>query len=128
MIMPGNIYIAPGGYHMLVNRSGAQYKIDLRTGPMVHYQKPAVDILFKSVAKYVGANAVGVILTGMGADGAEGLKRMKDQGARTIAQDEKSSVVFGMPREAIEMGGAEEVLALDKIGAKMLRLLEEIKS
>jgi two-component system chemotaxis response regulator CheB len=122
-IVRGTAYIAPGGYHMLVKRSGATYMIELRSGPMVHYQKPAVDILFKSVAKYVGANAVGVILTGMGADGAEGLKKMRDAGARTIAQDEKSSVVFGMPKEAIRMGAACEVHPLQNIPKAIVQML-----
>jgi two-component system, chemotaxis family, protein-glutamate methylesterase/glutaminase len=100
---------------MLLKRSGARYYVQVKNGPMVHHQRPAADVLFKSMANYAGGNAVGVILTGMGADGAEGLLKMKEAGARTIAQDEKSCVVFGMPKEAIKIGAAEKVLNLDHI-------------
>ncbi len=103
----GTALIAPGNFHMILRRSGARYYVEIKTGPMVHHQRPAVDILFKSTAKNAGANAIGVILTGMGADGAEGLLEMKKTGARTIAQDEASCVVFGMPKEAIKMGGGQ---------------------
>jgi two-component system, chemotaxis family, protein-glutamate methylesterase/glutaminase len=102
-VTPGTALVAPGNFHMIFRRSGARYYVEIKTGPMVHHQRPAVDVLFKSTAKYAGANAIGVILTGMGADGAEGLLEMKKAGAATIAQDEKSCVVFGMPKEAIKL-------------------------
>lgn len=114
-VVPGTCLIAPGNYHMLLRRSGARYYVEVKTGPLVHHQRPAVDVLFNAVAKYAGANAVGVILTGMGADGAAGIKAMKEAGAKTIAQDEESSVVFGMPKEAIKTGCVDKVLSLKKI-------------
>jgi two-component system chemotaxis response regulator CheB len=122
-VVPGTCLIAPGNFHMLLRRSGARYYVEVKTGPMVHHQRPAVDVLFKSTAKYAGANAVGVILTGMGADGAEGLKEMKDAGAGTIAQDEKTCVVFGMPKEAIKLGAADKVLPLDHIANEIIRMI-----
>jgi two-component system chemotaxis response regulator CheB len=111
-VVPGTCLIAPGNFHMLLRRSGARYYVEVKTGPMVHHQRPAVDVLFKSVAKYAGANAVGVILTGMGSDGAEGIKVMKEAGAKTLAQDEASSIVFGMPKEAIKTGCVDKVVSL----------------
>ena len=114
-VHPGLALIAPGNYHMLLSRSGASYYVKVKSGPFVHHQRPAVDVLFKSVARYAGANAAGVILTGMGKDGAEGLLEMKNAGAKTISQDEASSVVFGMPKVAIEMGAADRILGLDNI-------------
>jgi len=122
-VVPGLALIAPGNFHMILRRSGARYYVEVKTGPMVHHQRPAVDILFKSAAKYAGANAIGVILTGMGADGAQGLLEMKNAGAGTIAQDENSCVVFGMPKEAIKMGAADKVLPLDKIPMEMMRMV-----
>lgn len=122
-VVPGLALIAPGNFHMILRRSGARYYVEVKTGPMVHHQRPAVDILFKSAAKYAGANAIGVILTGMGADGAKGLLEMKNAGAETIAQDENSCVVFGMPKEAIKMGAADKVLPLDKIPIEMMRMV-----
>ncbi|MCX5836239.1 MAG: hypothetical protein NTX62_04580, partial [Deltaproteobacteria bacterium] len=122
-VVPGLALIAPGNFHMILRRSGARYYVEVKTGPMVHHQRPAVDILFKSTAKYAGANAIGVILTGMGADGAEGLLEMKTAGAGTIAQDEQSCVVFGMPKEAIKMGAADKVLPLDQIAPEMMRMV-----
>ena len=122
-VVPGTVLIAPGNYHMILRRSGARYYVEVKTGPMVHHQRPAVDILFKSTAKYAGANAIGVILTGMGADGAEGLLEMKKAGAGTIAQDERSCVVFGMPKEAIKLGAVDSVLPLDQIAAEMMRMV-----
>ncbi len=119
-VLPGVALLAPGNYHMVLRRSGARYYVEIRTGPMVCRQRPSVEVLFKSVAKYAGANAVGAILTGMGADGAKGLREMRDAGAYTIAQDERSSVVFGMPKEAIKEGGACEVTSLDRIAAALL--------
>ena len=114
-VHPGLALIAPGNYHMLLSRSGASYYVKVKSGPFVHHQRPAVDVLFKSVARYAGANAAGVILTGMGKDGAEGLLEMKNAGAKTISQDEASSVVFGMPKVAIEMGATDKILGLDNI-------------
>ena len=122
-MIPGTALLAPGNYHMILRRSGARYYVEVKTGPMVHHQRPAVDILFKSTARYAGANAIGVILTGMGADGAQGLKEMKDAGAGTIAQDEKSCVVFGMPKEAIKLGAVDRVLPLENIAAEILRMV-----
>ncbi|HVT88100.1 MAG TPA: chemotaxis response regulator protein-glutamate methylesterase [Tepidisphaeraceae bacterium] len=121
-VIPGRVLIAPGGFHTVLRRSGARYFVQVKDGPEVHHQKPAVDILFNSVAKYAGANAVGAILTGMGADGAEGLLAMRKAGAQTIAQDEKSSVVFGMPMEAIKCGAAEMILPLREIAGAVVRL------
>jgi two-component system chemotaxis response regulator CheB len=120
LVVPGLVLIAPGGRHMLLQRSGARYLVRLKDGPPVHYQRPAVDVLFESVAKHAGANAVGVILTGMGADGASGMLAMREAGAYTIAQDEASCVVFGMPREAIALGGACEVQPLDRIAVRVV--------
>ena len=122
-VTTGTALIAPGNYHMILRRSGARYYVEIKTGPMVHHQRPAVDILFKSTAKYAGANAIGVILTGMGADGAAGLLEMKKTGARTIAQDEASCVVFGMPKEAIKMGAADKVIPLNQIASEIVRMV-----
>jgi two-component system chemotaxis response regulator CheB len=122
-VLPGTCLIAPGNYHMLFKRSGARYYVQIKTGPMVHHQRPAVDVLFNSVAQFAGANAVGVILTGMGSDGAAGLKKMKEAGAKTIAQDEKSSVVFGMPKEAIKSGAVDRVVSLSSVSQTILDLL-----
>lgn len=120
-ISPGTALIAPGNYHMTVRRSGARYYVEIKDGPMVHHQRPSVDVLFKTTAKYVGANAIGVILTGMGADGAQGLLEMKDAGARTIAQNEATCVVFGMPKEAIKIGAVDDVIAIDKIAEQIIK-------
>jgi two-component system chemotaxis response regulator CheB len=122
-VVPGTALVAPGNFHMILRRSGAQYYVEVKTGPMVHHQRPAVDILFKSTARYAGANAVGVILTGMGSDGAEGLLEMKKAGAKTIAQDEKSCVVFGMPKEAIKAGAADRVMSLTSIAGEIIRMV-----
>ncbi len=119
----GNIFIAPGNYHMLLKRSGARYYVNVKTGPMVHHQRPAADVLFKSVAKYAGANALGIILTGMGADGAAGMVSMKDAGAMNIAQDEKSCVVFGMPKEAIKTGAVDKIVSLGKVAQTALNMV-----
>ncbi|MDR1297228.1 MAG: chemotaxis response regulator protein-glutamate methylesterase [Deltaproteobacteria bacterium] len=119
-VLPGTCLIAPGNFHMLLRRSGARYFVEIRTGPMVHHQRPAVDVLFKSVAKYAGANAVGVVLTGMGSDGAEGIRIMKQAGAKTIAQDEASCVVFGMPKEAIKTGCVDKVVSLRNMPQSIL--------
>lgn len=115
LIMPATIYIAPGNFHMLVDVSGVNRIIRIKDGPKVHAQRPAVDVLFNSAAKNIGTNCIGVLLTGMGKDGAEGLKAIKDSGGYTIAQDERTSIVFGMPKEAIAIGGASEVAGLPNI-------------
>ena len=122
-ILPGHVYIAPGSHHLLVVRDGARFVCKFSDGPAVNRHRPSVDVMFRSVAQNVGPNAIGVILTGMGADGAEGLKEMKEAGAITIAQDEKSSVVWGMPGEAVKRGAAEQVLALDKVAARVMELV-----
>lgn len=122
-ILPGCVLLAPGGYHMEVVRSGANYNVRVFMGDPVNRHRPSVDVLFTSCARYLGSNAVGAILTGMGNDGARGLAAMRQSGARTVAQDEASCVVFGMPKEAIAMGGAEEVLPLSKIPASLLQML-----
>lgn len=123
-ILPGHVYIAPGDRHLMVERSGARFVCRLNDGPLVNRHKPAVDVLFRSVAQNIGHNAIGVILTGMGDDGARGLKEMRDAGASTVAQDEKTSVVWGMPGEAVKLGGAESVLPLDAIAGKVMQLVE----
>lgn len=119
-VMRGHAYIAPGGMHMELYRSGAKYFIKVQDGPLVNRHKPSVEVLFNSVAKHAGQNAVGIIMTGMGRDGAEGLLNMKEAGARTIAQDEKSSVVFGMPKEAIKLGAVDQIMSLDDMPRKVL--------
>jgi len=120
-VIPGTALIAPGNFHMLVKRSGARYHVEIIPGPPVHHQRPSVEVMFDSAAKYVGSNAVGVILTGMGADGANGLLNMKNNGAVTIAQDEATSVVWGMPGEAVKLGAAEHVLPINKIAQAVIR-------
>ncbi|HET9642881.1 MAG TPA: chemotaxis response regulator protein-glutamate methylesterase [Burkholderiaceae bacterium] len=119
-VLPGRALIAPGGRHMLLRRNGAQYQVEVMDGPLVNRHRPSVDVLFRSVARCAGANAVGVIMTGMGDDGAAGLFEMRQAGARTVAQDEASCVVFGMPKEAIRRGGAERVLPLSQIASAVL--------
>nr|NJM00934.1 chemotaxis response regulator protein-glutamate methylesterase [Desulfobacula sp.] len=126
-IMTGQALIAPGNFHMLVKRSGARYYVEVKTGPLVHYQRPAVDVLFKSVARYAGANALGIILTGMGRDGAAGMLDMKQAGAVNIAQDEKSCVVFGMPKEAIALGAVDYVQDIHSIAGRAVSVLEAMK-
>jgi two-component system, chemotaxis family, protein-glutamate methylesterase/glutaminase len=122
-VVTGRALIAPGNYHMLLRRSGARYFVQVKTGPPVHHQRPSVDVLFNSAAQSAGANVVGIILTGMGADGAEGLLAMKERGAYTVAQDEASCVVFGMPREAIRRGATQKVLPLARIPEEIRRVL-----
>ena len=119
-VRPGLALIAPGNYHMLLKRSGARYYVEIRDGPTVCLQRPSVDVLFKSSARYAGANAVGAILTGMGSDGAKGLLEMRQAGAWTIAQDEKTSVVYGMPAKAVEFGAACAQLPLQRIADALL--------
>ncbi|MCP4022392.1 MAG: chemotaxis response regulator protein-glutamate methylesterase [Desulfobacteraceae bacterium] len=119
-----NVLIAPGNFHMLLKRSGARYYVEVKNGPLVHYQRPAVDVLFRSVARYAGANALGIILTGMGKDGAAGMLEMKKAGAVNIAQDESSSVVYGMPKEAKDIGAVDYVHDIYSIPNKAISLLE----
>ncbi len=125
-IMSGRALIAPGGRHMQIRRNGAQYQVEVFDGPLVNRHRPSVDVLFRSVARHAGRNALGIIMTGMGDDGARGLKEMRDAGAHTIAQDERSCVVFGMPREAIRMEAASEVLPLDRIPPAILNTTSRI--
>ncbi len=120
-VIPGVALVAPGDRHMLLRRSGARYYVSVKDGPLVHRQRPAVDVLFRSVARNAGKNAVGVILTGMGVDGAAGLNEMHQAGSHTIAQDEASCVVFGMPKAAIELGAADKVLPLKDIPSAILQ-------
>ena len=114
-VEPGLALIAPGNFHMLVRQSGGSYRVTVKDGPLVCYQRPSVDVLFSSVAEAAGSHAVGALLTGMGSDGAQGLKKMKSAGGHTIAQDEASCVVFGMPMQAIRLGAADEVVPLNSI-------------
>jgi two-component system chemotaxis response regulator CheB len=122
-ILPGHAYVAPGNQHLLLARSGANYMVHLSDGPPVNRHRPSVDVLFRSMANLAGANALGVILTGMGADGAEGMLEMHRAGAHTIAQDERTCVVFGMPKEAIERGGVDDILPLHDIAHRILTRL-----
>jgi len=124
-ILPGHAYIAPGGKQFRIDRSGANYVAVVEDGEPVNRHKPSVEVLFKSVAKVVGRNAFGVMLTGMGNDGAKAMREMKDQGSYNYVQDEASCIVFGMPREAIAMGAADEVLPLDQIGPALIAKLRE---
>jgi two-component system, chemotaxis family, protein-glutamate methylesterase/glutaminase len=125
-IMPGHVYIAPGGRHLLVERDGARYRCRLNDGLPVNRHIPSVDVLFRSVAQQVGPNAVGVILTGMGDDGARGLKEMHDASAPTIAQDEATSVVWGMPGAAVKLGAVDEVVPMSRIAAAIARLIDAV--
>jgi len=122
-VRPGQALIAPGNYHMLLRRSGARYYVCVKDGPLVRNLRPAVDVLFKSTAQYAGSNAVGVILTGMGSDGARGMLQMRKAGARTIGQDESSCIVYGMPKEAAKMGAVEKEVPLDRIAQEVLNVL-----
>lgn len=119
-VLPGHALVAPGGYHMTLVRSGARYSVKINQDPPVNRHRPSVDVMFDSVAQVAGGNAIGVILTGMGNDGAKGMAAMHQAGAYTIAQDEASCVVFGMPKEAIKAGGVDKVLPLPDIAAAML--------
>lgn len=119
-VIPGRVLIAPGNHHLLLKRSGARYYIEIKDGPLVSRHRPSVDVLFRSAARYAGKNAVGVIMTGMGDDGAKGMLEMKQAGAYTIAQDEKSCVVFGMPKEAIKLGGVDSVTSLELLAGAVL--------
>ena len=120
-VTPGVVLIAPGAHHMMVKRSGANYHVEVKDGPLVNKHKPSVEVLFNSAATYVGANAIGVMLTGMGADGAKAMLKMREAGALTIAQDEKTSVVYGMPRAAVEAGAVEHILPIDEIAPFLIK-------
>jgi two-component system chemotaxis response regulator CheB len=122
-VVPGLALIAPGNFHMVLRRSGARYYVEVKDGPRVHHQRPAVDVTFHSIARTAGANAVGVVLTGMGADGADGLLAMRQAGAHTLAQDEASSVVYGMPKECAKLGACEQVVPLDLMASKLCEAL-----
>lgn len=121
-VIRGRALIAPGNHHMLLRRSGARYYVEIKDGPLICRHRPSVDVLFRSTAQYAGKNAIGVIMTGMGDDGARGMLEMKEVGAYNIAQDEATSVVFGMPNEAIKRGGTDKVLPLDKIAMKVINI------
>jgi two-component system chemotaxis response regulator CheB len=119
-VLPGSALIAPGGRHMLLERSGAQYHVEVVDGPVVNRHRPSVDVLFRSVAQVAGRNALGIIMTGMGDDGARGLKEMRDAGALTVAEDESTCVVYGMPKAAVALGGVSKVLPLDSIPGEII--------
>jgi two-component system chemotaxis response regulator CheB len=119
-VLPGRALIAPGGRHMMLKRSGAQYYVEVADGPVVNRHKPSVDVLFRSVAQVAGRNALGVIMTGMGDDGARGMKEMHEAGAQTVAEDESTCVVFGMPKVAIDMGGVDKIVPLDRIPLEII--------
>ena len=121
-VIRGRALIAPGNHHLLLKRSGARYFVEVKDGPLVCRHRPSVDVLFRSAARYAGQNAVGIILTGMGDDGARGMLEMKQAGARTIAQDEATCVVFGMPKEAIKLNGVDKVLPLSSVAGALLAL------
>lgn len=125
-VVPGRVLIAPGDFHMLLRRSGARYHVEVKSGPPVHHQRPSVEILFDSVARCAGANVAGAILTGMGADGAQGLLNMRRAGARTVVQDEATSTVFGMPAEAIRCGAAERVVPLSEIAPTLMEYVSQM--
>jgi two-component system chemotaxis response regulator CheB len=127
-VTPGNALIAPGDKHMVLVKNGARYQVRIKDGPRVHFQRPSVDVLFQSVAQNSGQNSIGVILTGMGSDGAKGLLAMHEHGAHTIAQDEKSCVIYGMPKEAVELGGVDEVLPLSQIAGEILAKIDSSQS
>jgi two-component system chemotaxis response regulator CheB len=123
---PGLALVAPGGFHMQLFHNGSQYSVQVKKGPKVFHQCPSVEVMFESVAKYAGPNAVGVLLTGMGADGASGLLTMREAGAYTIAQDEASSVVYGMPKVAADLNAAVSIQSLDKIPAEVLKVFQKM--
>jgi two-component system chemotaxis response regulator CheB len=118
----GLVLIAPGNFHMTLQRAGGEYRVSVQDGPRVCYQRPSVDVLFESVAAVAKGDAIGAILTGMGSDGAQGMLQMKRAGARTVAQDEASWVVFGMPREAIRIGGVDRVVPLHRVAGELTAL------
>ncbi len=122
-ILPGHGYLAPGNRHLLIKRSGANYMTELSDGPPVNRHRPSVNVLFRSAANCAGKNSIGIIMTGMGDDGATGMLEMHQAGAYTLAQDEQSCVVFGMPKEAIALGGVDEIIALDELSKRLLAWL-----
>lgn len=122
-VLKGTAYIAPGNKHMLLKRSGAKYYVEVKDGPLVNRHKPSVDVLFRTVAQYAGKNSVAILMTGMGDDGARGLLEIRDSGGYTICQDEETSIVFGMPKEAIKLGAAIKVLPLYEIANEVLRII-----
>ena len=124
-VLRGQALIAPGHSHLLLKRSGARYYVEVKKGPLVNRHRPSVDVLFRSAARYAGANAIGIILTGMGDDGAKGLLEMKESGAQTIAQDKDSCVVFGMPHEAIKLGAAQKTVPLQSIPSTALKMAQK---
>jgi two-component system chemotaxis response regulator CheB len=125
-VLRGHALIAPGNFHTLLKRSGARYHVEVRDGPLVSRHRPSVDVLFRSAARYAGRNALGVIMTGMGDDGARGLKELHDLGAITIGQDEASCVVYGMPKEAWELGAVSVQKPLDQIPAEIVRQVAKV--
>ncbi len=125
-VIPGRALIAPGNYHMVLRRSGANYFVQTKSGPLVTRHRPSVNVLFKSVSMYAGQNALGVIMTGMGSDGAQGLLKMKENGATTLAQDEESCVVFGMPKVAIDLKAVDHIVSLDQLPKRILELVSKI--
>jgi two-component system chemotaxis response regulator CheB len=120
-VLRGRVLIAPGNKHLLLKRSGARYYVEVKAGPLVSRHRPSVDVLFRSTARYAGKNAIGIIMTGMGDDGAHGMLEMKGAGAYTIAQDEESCVVFGMPKEAIKLGAVDKIMPLGEIADHVIR-------
>lgn len=124
LLAPGKVMVAPGNKHLVLKRNGAVYYAEVKDGPLVYHQRPSVEVLFTSVARYAGPNAIGIILTGMGKDGAKGLLEMKNAGAFTIAQDEKSCIVYGMPREAVLLGAASKVAPLERIPSELIEMLK----
>jgi two-component system chemotaxis response regulator CheB len=120
-VLRGQALIAPGNRHTMLKRSGARYYVEVKDGPLVCRHRPSVDVLFRSTARYAGKNAIGVIMTGMGDDGARGMLEMKTAGAYTIAQDEQSCVVYGMPKEAVKLGGVDTILPLPRLAQEILR-------
>lgn len=127
-ILPGHAFLAPGGYHLVVVRSGADYRVKLSDAEPVHRHRPAVDVMMESVAQVGGKNVIGVLLTGMGKDGAKGMLDIRNQGGYTLAQDEASCVVYGMPKEAVAVGGVDQVVALDKMGQVLLDKIKALGS
>ena len=126
-VIPGRALIAPGGKHMTIKRSGAQYLAEVQDGPLVNRHRPSVDVLFRSVAKWAGKNALGIIMTGMGDDGARGLKEMFTSGAQTVSQDEQTCVVYGMPKEAMKLGAVQQELPLENIASYIERYGKQVK-
>jgi len=126
-VLPGTALIAPGDRHLLLKRRGPHYLVETKEGPLVSRHRPSVDVLFRSTARYAGKNAIGIIMTGMGDDGARGMLEMKNAGATNFAQDEESCVVFGMPREAIRHGGVDEVYPLDRLASALLEKVRKFR-